>query len=104
MFFVSVDSGTKAAYLKATTILKKYHAKLSVEVIIFKEEGNVTFGNESYGIQKGSIKLFIKVRIQPTVSVCTCKQLPFLKHLIKKSLSKDNTAATNKDVKRCHLI
>ena len=63
MFFVSADSGVKAADIKATTNLK-YHAKLSVRIIIFKEEGNVTFGNESYGVQMGTIKLFIKVRIQ----------------------------------------
>ena len=76
MLFVSADSGITAASLKATTILKKLDAKLSVEVIIFKEEGNVTFGNESYGVQKGSIKLFIKVRIQLCLSVhvnsCPC--------------------------------
>ena len=64
MFFVSADSGVKAADIKATTNLKKYHAKLSVRIIIFREEGNVTFGNESYGVQMGTIKLFIKVRIQ----------------------------------------
>lgn len=64
MFFVSADSGVDAAYIKATTNLTKYHAKLSVRIIIFKEDGNVTFGNESYGVQMGTIKLFIKVRIQ----------------------------------------
>ncbi|XP_044184682.1 skeletal aspartic acid-rich protein 1-like [Acropora millepora] len=53
--------GVKAADIKATTNLKGYHAKLSVRIIIFKEEGNVTFGNESYGVQMGTIKLFIKV-------------------------------------------
>ncbi|XP_074606804.1 skeletal aspartic acid-rich protein 1-like [Acropora palmata] len=53
--------GVKAADIKATTNLKKYHAKLSVRIIIFREEGNVTFGNESYGVQMGTIKLFIKV-------------------------------------------
>lgn len=65
MFFVSADSGVDAAVIKATTNLKGYNAKLSVRIIIFKDEGNVTFGNESYGVQTGTIKLFIKVRIQP---------------------------------------
>ncbi|XP_015757532.1 PREDICTED: skeletal aspartic acid-rich protein 1-like isoform X3 [Acropora digitifera] len=53
--------GVDAADIKATTNLKRYNAKLSVRIIIFKAEGNVTFGNESYGVQTGTIKLFIKV-------------------------------------------
>ncbi|XP_068752087.1 skeletal aspartic acid-rich protein 1-like isoform X2 [Montipora capricornis] len=53
--------GISAASLVATTILKHLDANLTLQLLVFKEEGNITFGNESYGVQNGSIKIFVKV-------------------------------------------
>ncbi|XP_068705272.1 skeletal aspartic acid-rich protein 1-like isoform X1 [Montipora foliosa] len=53
--------GISAASLEVTTMLKYFHANLSLQLFVFKEEGNITFGNESYGVQNGSIKMFIKL-------------------------------------------
>ncbi|XP_068736645.1 skeletal aspartic acid-rich protein 1-like [Montipora capricornis] len=53
--------GISAASLVATTILKHLDANLTLQLLVFKEEGNITFGNESYGVQNGSIKIFVKL-------------------------------------------
>ena len=56
-------------------MLKYLHANLSLQLFVFKEEGNITFGNESYGVQNGSIKMFIKVSI--ILSLINTKEYSF---------------------------
>lgn len=41
--------------------LKDHNASISLRIFIFREEGNLTFGDESFAVQKGTIKFFIKV-------------------------------------------
>ena len=45
--------------------LKDPQATLKLGVYIFKEAGNVTFGNETYEVDKGVVKFVIKVGFKP---------------------------------------
>lgn len=53
--------GVKAAHIDLKAYLKEPQANLTLSVYIFRDAGNVTFGDESTEVQKGTIKLFFKV-------------------------------------------
>lgn len=53
--------GLKAVHLNLKAYLKEPEAWLRVSAYIFCEEGNITFGEETFGVQNGSLKIFLKV-------------------------------------------
>ena len=55
-----------AVNLNLDSYLTAAEATLKLEIYIFKEAGNVTFGNESFEVQNGTLKLLIKVCCKTT--------------------------------------
>ena len=53
--------GLKAAHLKLKAYLKDPKAWFHVMIYIFCEAGNITFGNETFEVQNGTLKFFMKV-------------------------------------------
>ena len=53
--------GIKAVHLNLKAYLKEPKAWLSVSAYILCEKGNFTFGNETFGVQNGTLKIFLKV-------------------------------------------
>lgn len=57
----AVYQNIPAVNLNLDSYLTAAEATLKLEIYIFKEAGNVTFGNETFEVQNGTLKLLIKV-------------------------------------------
>ena len=53
--------------LNLDSYLTAAETTLKLEIYIFKEAGNVTFGNETFQVQNGTLKLCVKVCSERTV-------------------------------------
>lgn len=62
---VSYYQGVKVINVNLTAYLDGPNATLYVMVYLFLENGNVTFGNESFAVFKGTLKFNIKVCLRP---------------------------------------
>lgn len=58
---VSYYEGIKVVNVNLTAYLSGPQANLDIMVFLFLESGNVTFGNESFSVYRGSLKFNIKV-------------------------------------------
>ena len=58
---VSYYQGVKVVNVNLTAVLAGPQATLDVMVFLFLENGNVTFGNETFTVYKGSLKFNLKV-------------------------------------------
>ena len=58
---VSYYQGIKVINVNLSAYLSGPQATLDVMVFLFLESGNVTFGNESFSVYKGTLKFNIKV-------------------------------------------
>ena len=74
----AVYQNISAVNLNLDSYLTAAEATLKLEIYIFKEAGNVTFGNEIFQVQNGTLKLLVKVCSERTavgfinnVDVCT---------------------------------
>lgn len=59
---VSYYEGIKVVNVNLTAYLSGPQANLDIMVFLFLESGNVTFGNETFSVYKGSLKFNIKIR------------------------------------------
>ena len=57
----AVYQNISAVNLNLDSYLTAAEASLKLDIYIFKEAGNVTFGNESFEVQVGTLKLLVKV-------------------------------------------
>lgn len=74
----AVYQNVSAVNLNLDSYLTAAEATLKLEIYIFKEAGNVTFGNEIFQVQNGTLKILIKVCSERTgvgyinnMDVCT---------------------------------
>lgn len=58
---VSYYEGIKVVNVNLTAYLSGPQANLDIMIFLFLESGNVTFGNESFSVYRGSLKFNIKV-------------------------------------------
>ena len=58
---VSYFQGLKVINVNLTATLTRVNAKLDIMLYLFLEDGNVTFGNETFKVFNGSLKFNIQV-------------------------------------------
>ena len=71
-----------------TSYLSGPQAHLDIMVFLFLESGNVTFGNESFSVYKGSLKFNIKVcsvYCVPNKELNVCLFIEFIQTSFKKT-------------------
>lgn len=54
--------GVSAAHINLKSYLAAPKADLIVDIYIFRETGNVTFGNETTEVQNGTMKFFVEIK------------------------------------------
>ena len=70
----STFQGIPVKNVNLTTTLNGPQAKLELIVLVFLEDGTVTFGNETFRVQSGTMKFNIKVTFEDSFCVSLFKQ------------------------------
>lgn len=71
---VSYYQGIQVINVNLTATLAGPQATLDVMVFLFLESGNVTFGNESFSVFKGTLKFNIKVCLRFKLHFFRCRK------------------------------
>ena len=70
----STYQGIPVKNINLTTTLNGPQAQLELMVLVFLGDGTVTFGNETFRVQKGTMKFNIKVTFEDSFCVSLLKQ------------------------------